>query len=149
MYIVFCNCKFTWGIFQHNLQNFCPKFVQNEMKSVRKFICKKFLNFKCAIFCDIVKSYIAVKKLTTHHCGRWRETKSSRNFLYFINWSCLWYFICFHWVYNNLQFPRLILKGNVHQLIRNSIVQSQCVEQKLVHIAYVKLVSQWYYFYRK
>jgi len=90
-------------------------------------------------FCDVVKSYIAVKKFTTHHCGRWRETKSSRNFLYFINWSCLWYFICFHWVYNNLQFPRLILKGNVHQLIRNSIVQSQCVEQKLVHIKYCKI----------
>ena len=33
---MFFSCKFTLGMFQRSAQNFCPKIVQNEGKSVWK-----------------------------------------------------------------------------------------------------------------
>ena len=33
---MFFSRKFTLGMFQHSVRNFCPKIVRNEGKSVRK-----------------------------------------------------------------------------------------------------------------
>lgn len=48
--------------------------------------------------CDVVKSYIAVKQLTTHHCGRRRETCQQKGILF-----STWFMVCRQDIYRKLQ----------------------------------------------
>ena len=48
---MFLSREFTLGMFQRSVQNFCPKIIGNEGKSVRKLLGSRSGKFYLFVFC--------------------------------------------------------------------------------------------------